>query len=50
MGTSYSASACQLELGRGPVADALRSFDIGRLVTYDYVPSAQLILPAGVAI
>lgn len=45
--TSYSSSSCELELGTGPIAETLRTLDLGRLVMYDYVPSAQLSLPAG---
>ncbi len=46
-GRSYSQSSCSLELGSGPISDQLRRLDLGRLVMYDYVPSAQLVLPAG---
>jgi len=45
--TSYAPSSCRLELGSGPIADVLRTLELGRLVTYDYAPEAQLILPPG---
>jgi len=46
-GTSFLGKGCRLELGDGPIAEVLRALKIGRLVRYDYVPKAQLILPAG---
>jgi hypothetical protein len=46
-GTSHSKGDCRVELGTGPIADVLRTINLGRMVMYDYVPSAQLILPAG---
>lgn len=45
-GHSYSQKSCRLELGNGPIADVLRELNIGHLVRYDYVPKAQMILPA----
>jgi len=45
--SSFRSTSCRLELGEGPVADVLRTLSIGRLVRYDFVPSAQLVLPAG---
>jgi hypothetical protein len=45
--SSTRPAHCRLELGEGPIADVLRTLSIGRMVRYDFVPSAQSILPAG---
>jgi len=46
-GRSYRARDVRLEIGAGPIADVLRTLEIGSALMVDYVPSAQLILPAG---
>ena len=38
--------AARLLLGDGPIADRLREVGIGRLLSYEYLPKLQLILPA----
>jgi hypothetical protein len=37
-GISYNSSSCTVEFGNGPIADKLKTLEIGRLIRYDYMP------------
>ena len=45
--SSARAADFQYTLGEGPVADTLRSLNLGKMLRYDYVPRAQTQLCAG---
>ena len=46
-GTSYSSKNFSLELGTGPVAEKLRTLEIGKMVRYDFMPNIQIMLLPG---
>ena len=41
MGTSKGGEAVKLELGEHPIADELRELNLGKIVSYSFVPQAQ---------
>ena len=45
-GVSFDPNAASLMLGKGRVADLLRSMDLGRLIMYQHIPQFQMALHA----